>query len=404
MDPSQAAPAGNQGTMAPATPSNFSQRVAQNSAMPPPAAIQPQPRQAWDQFQKPPVDGSQFQQPGVQGQGTEQPGEQAFDQAEGGQQAQGEAEQGQLPGMTPEQQQALMAKITESFSTGVMPEELMDVWTIKVPWGEAGNFRDVPARELQKSFMRQSDYTAKTTQLRQFHEQTQRQQQGLNAIFSRMDTHEGLAQVMMQLGKPEVLEAAGKEALKKWWEEEKIARSLPADQQQAYRQRMQRAKEAERTAAMEIRRREDAERAANNNQGQQQQQQRAEYIQRQIDQMRPMAFKALGVIDTPYHRQVFENQLVAVVNALPHRWNGEVTREMAWSATQGAKEVIEDDQRRAMAANTQQQQPGNQPLNPLRLPAGPNSQTPQQRQNGQRRRPGSFGDDMRTRNGGRPSF
>lgn len=404
---------GASGGLAPATPSNFSQRVQQNTAVPspqqPPQVPIPQPQRSWDQFgNKPAVDGSSFQGTQQPGQGGEQAGEQAFDQ-QGQQQTDPNdpnAPVQQIPGMTPEQQQALMGKIQESFQTGVMPEELMDVWTVKVPWGEPGNFRDVPARELQKSFMRQSDYTRGKTQIQQHAGVLQKREQTLNGIFAKFDSPEGVVNIMRQLGKDDVLEAAGKEMLRSWWEEEKIVRSLPPQQQQAYRERMKRAKEAERNAAMSARRAEEAERNAQGNQSQQVQQQRAEHIQRQMDQIRPMALRAHNIADTAYHRQVFERELVAVVQNLPYRFNGEITREMAWQAAQGATEIIDDDKRRALAANTQQNQNGQngQPMNPLRLPAGPNTMTQQQRQNGQRRRPGDFGNDMKTRNGGRPVF
>jgi hypothetical protein len=403
---------GASGGLPAATPSNFGARVAANSAQqsqqqqPPPQVPIPQPRQTWDQFgNKPQVDGSQFE-------GAMQPGQAPPSSGEEGLQGEVldqdgnpvEGEQPPIPGMTPEQQQQLMAKIQESFQTGIMPEELMDMWTVKVPWGEQGNFKEVPARELQKSFMRQSDYTRGKTQVMEHAQTLQKREAGLNGIFAKFDTPEGMETMFRQLGKDDVAEAFAKNVLKKWWEEEKIVRSLPPQQQQAYRERLQKQKLLERSHAQEVRRREEAERVASTNQTQQQQQERAQFIQRQIDQMRPMAFKANSIADTPYHRSVFEKELVAVVNSLPYRWNGEITREIAWQAAQGAREIIDDDQRKALAANRQQAGNPQQPMNPLRLPAGPNSQTPQQRQNGQRRRPGQFGDDMRTRNGGRPAF
>lgn len=397
-------PAAGGGQAQPARPSNFSANMAaknaqssQNPSALGQSVLQPQPG---SRFDKPHVDGGAFE--GNQ-QRHENPGDQrpTPEEQNGLGDPNAPPEQQTQPLTDPERIQQLTETLNKALQTGQMPEELMDLM-VKVPWGDG--HREIPTRELVNGFMRQSDYTRAKTEIRNETQRLQNVEQGLRTTFENFKTPESLHQQLMSLGFRKQLEGAARLVYKQWYEEEQVVRALPADKQHAYRAKLERARELEEQHASAMRRQQYLEQQAQNNQSQEAMQQSAQMIQNQINQLRPMAFKALGIVDAPYHRQLFERELVAVVQNSGQQFTGQITRQQAWEAAQSAKEILEDDQRQALSANTQPLG-GNtaQPMSPLRLPAGaPASQ--QMRQQGQRRRPGQFGDDMRQRNGGRPGW
>lgn len=396
------APAVQGGQALPPRPGNFAANMgaknAQQSGNPQTSQLlAPQPG---SRFDKPQVDGGQFE--GNQ-QRHENPGDQRPPTAEE-QQGLGNPDDPQQPPQTNEERlQQLQATLQQALQTGQMPEELLDLM-VKVPWGENGH-REVPARELVQGFMRQSDYTRAKTEIRNESARLQNIEQGLRGTFENFKTPETMHQQLMSLGFRKQLEGAARIIYKQWHEEEQIVRALPADKQHAYRANLERARQLEEQNASAMRRQQYLEQQAQQNTNQQAQQQNAQMIQNQINQLRPMAFKSMGIIDAPYHRQIFERELVAVVQNSGQPFNGQITRDQAWAAAQSAKEIIEDDAMNARANSQpgQQNGQGGQPMNPLRLPSGaPQSQV--QRQQGQRRRPGQFGDDMRSRTGGTPRW
>lgn len=401
------APSGG-GQAAPPTPSNFSSNMAAKNASGSTDAnvLQPLTQRVADRFNKPATpmtDGSTFE--GGQGRALER--QDGNELAAPDPNAPVQEPGNELPPDPLEQQaraDALAQKMLEGMSTGILPEEALDL-VVKVPWGQGGT-KEVPIRELIQGNMRQSDYTKAKTEIRAHADRLQQIESGLNNTIARFQQPETMFETLIDLGFRKQMQGMAKLVFKQWVEQEQVARALPAERQAAYRASIERQFELEDNQRAMTRKQAQLEQRNKQTVSQEQQHQNALHIQNQINQLRPLSFKAMGIQDAPYHRQVFENQLVAVIRESGRPFDGQITREEAWKAAQITREILEDDQASALA-NSQQQQPGQQqqPMSPLRLSPGANAPGSQQsRQAGQRRRPSQLDNDLRQRGGRAPGW
>lgn len=280
-----------------------------------------------------------------------------------------------------------------------LPEDFMDK-LVPVPWGPNGETRDVPVAEMRQGYMRQSDYTRSKQEIQAYAQRVQGAEQNVRNLLTDFQDPEKFYSHMLEMGLSKQMEAVAQKVYGEWFYERQILQSLPEGPRREDTKRLfQERRDAKDAARANARRAQQLEAQQSQSVNQQQQSENAQRVQNQINQLRPIAFKSLQIPDAPYHRHVFEQQLVGVVKSSGQPFSGTLTREQIMAAAQATREVLEDDAKLARAqANPGQQQP----MGPNRLPAGaPAPGSPQRYQNGGRKRTTDFASDMAKRNGGR---
>jgi hypothetical protein len=250
---------------------------------------------------------------------------------------------------------------------------------ISVPWRE-GETRDVTVAEAKRGYMRQVDYTRGTQEAAAVKQQADTTLQNVNRFLNDLGSPQGMRQRLESLGHGEVLEKVAEEIYAERLADERKLYALKkrgaSDQEVAEMRQV--IEERRHLAAWK--RRNEMQQVANQNNYQQQQQQaqqqaQQEQLRNQIAQLRPAAFKAVGIPNDALHEGAFGDQFIAILNS-PRARQMEL-RDIVTEAAQATKQFVEDriyahraaqeeSQRAAAAAASTNPQP----LAPGRL-AGP---------------------------------
>lgn len=246
---------------------------------------------------------------------------------------------------------------------------------VAVPWRE-GETREVTVQEATRGYMRQVDYTRGTQETAQIRQQAEMTLQNVNRLLDAFTRPDTLRQRLEDLGHGDVLEKVA----------EAIYEERLVEEKQLYRLRKRGATDeelagirqvfAERRAANARARRLEIQAQNNTNNYQQQQQQfqqqqQQEQFKNQLAQLRPAAFKAVGIPQDSMHEDVFGQQLIAVLNS--PRARGMQLRDMVIEATHATKQFVEDRIAAHVAAQAEamrSQAAAPAPLSPSRQ-AGP---------------------------------
>lgn len=248
---------------------------------------------------------------------------------------------------------------------------------VSVPWRE-GEQRDVSVQEAVRGYMRQVDYTRGTQETAQIRQQAENTLQNVNRLLTDLGNAATLRTRLEDLGFGEALHAAAEQIYNERLAEERQLYSLR--KRGATQEELAGLREvfADRRAANARARRLELQAQNNTNNFQQQQQQaqqqrQAEQLEHQLRQLRPAAFKAVGIPSDSLHEGIFGDQFLAILNS--PRARQMQLRDIVIEATHATKQFVED----RIAAHSLSQQEATRaaaatapaaPLSPARL-AGP---------------------------------
>lgn len=254
-----------------------------------------------------------------------------------------------------------------------LPDKFMDK-LISVPWGDKGETRDVPVAEMQRGYMRQLDYTRSKQEVSQLQRQTQQHNQNMNAFLNDLGQPATMREKLEDIGYGPVLQQVAEAIYAERLTEEKHfydlkKRGASDDTINFMRERLA----GERTLKLEQRaskRREaqfQSQLAQRNNIDQQAEQ--GKQLTNQLNQLRPAAFKRLGLPDDAMHNNAFEKQFMAILETGGGK--NKQLRDVVLAAADAAKQMVEEHKRQMqdLADEEHSRQAGlNSPMSTQRLP------------------------------------
>lgn len=277
---------------------------------------------------------------------------------------------------------------------------------ISVPWGDKGAMRDVPIAEMKAGYMRTLDHTRKNQAAAAATREAQQTNANVNRFLTDLQQPNTMRERLEDLGYGQVLHAVAEQIYQEKLAEERIFYDLKkkgaSDQHIAF---MRERFANERKQALQLRAmtRQQAQLQA---QAQQLQNTRAQeeqgaQLSNQLAQLRPLAFKKLGLPEDAMHNNAFSKQFIAILES--GGGQGRPLREIVLEAAQSAKELVEEYKATAQEEAEQERlraMGGVQPLAPRRL-AGPppNQATGVTRASGQRKGLADFDAEMARQNG-----
>lgn len=303
-------------------------------------------------------------------------------------------EEGEQP---PEEQQALddrgaLEKFRQWEKDDMFPEELLGkMHEVKVN----GQMRYVDGKELRQGYMRGGDYRRLSNEAQRHIADAQQYRQSIDQHFQAirdenqmLEIYErnGYGQTLEKLAdlvqarrqrRQQIVEGAGIAAMRALglqradWNHKDVQAAM----QQAEQEIM-----AAHEASIEKRRlafeRQQFDQSRQQQESTQRQQELAAVYERQLSQLRPNAFRAYGLQDTPGNRQALARHIGNNISV--HGFKGDITRELVMQAAADLRD--EQDDIRARERNADMQQPGNfkaairgngaAPLPPQRLGGG----------------------------------
>lgn len=258
-----------------------------------------------------------------------------------------------------------------------------------------GQTRYVPTTELKQGYMRGGDYRRFYGEVQQREQAVARKDQAMQAHFEAIRDPEQMLEIYERNGYGETLMKVAEKLQERQRYRQGIIEGAGIAAMRALGMRqadwnhkdvqaaMQRAQaDLERAHAADIKQRQLEFREHQLNQQQQQtasQQRMQEYSQlfeRQLNQLRPNAFRAYGIPDTAGHRQGLARHLSNVIKtpefAQQFAASNEITRAMVMAAAADLKQENDDSKQRERGLDLQSMRPagGGKPLPPNRIAAG----------------------------------
>lgn len=253
-----------------------------------------------------------------------------------------------------------------------LPDEFHDKM-ISVPWGENGETRDVSIAEMRKGYMRTLDHTRKNQAAADMRRQAEGHMRNFNSFLGDLAGGK-MREVLEDNGFGEQLQAAAEQIYEERLAEERHFYDLRKkgasdDTIKWLRERLA----AERVQALKLRaqtRREQImQQQLQQRQTAEQETAQATQLKNQLAQLRPAAFKHLGMTDDPMHQRAFQQQFIAILET--GGGGGRPLREIVLDAAMAAKQLVEETKQqtqqlaREETARTREQV---MPMSPQRLP------------------------------------
>lgn len=288
----------------------------------------------------------------------------------------------------------------------VLPEKLMDK-TITVPWGDKGKTRDVPISEMKAGYMRQLDATRKNQASADTMRQAQAMNQNVARLMQDLTQPQSMRTVLEDLGYGPVLRKVAESIYAEELQDEKVFYDLRRKGASDEHLNMLRERlNAERNAKLEKRawerQRQQWEMEKQQQMQQRQQEQDGSQLKNQLDQLRPLAFKRLGMPDDAVHNNAFIQVFTSILQTGGAA--GRELRDVVLDAANGAKQLVEENISavQAQAEEEARRARTGAPLSPQRLPGAPPRAGSGVSPAGQRRlSPADFDREMARMDGGR---
>ena len=290
-----------------------------------------------------------------------------------------------------------LTKFREWQNSDLFPDEMADKWLheLKV----AGRVQYVDTKELRQGYMRGGDARRMYSEAQQVQQQAQSYTQSMNQHFQAVRDPEQMLEIYERNGYGETLEKVARLIAERVSSTRRVVRAAGLAAMEQYGtqdpndHRVRAAMEAterelKRSRAVDVEQRRLAfersqfDQSRTQTQTQQETAQHLAQYERQLNQLRPNAFRAYGIKDSASHRQALARHLGNVIAT--RGFGGDITRELVMEAASDLKEELEDRiaaeqgagqpgmtpaQQRA-AAQSQARQAQGRPLPPGRLGMG----------------------------------
>jgi hypothetical protein len=230
-------------------------------------------------------------------------------------------------------------KFKESLS---LPDEFHNKM-ISVPWGENGETRDVPISEARLGYMRHLDHTRKNQAAAEVRKTAEQHMGNMNKFLG--DLSGNLRETLEDTGYGEQLLAAAEQIYQERLQQERhfyelrkkgaseetikwLRENMDVQRKQALQLRAKTRREAIMQQQLQQR------------QVSQQQDADTQRLSNQLAQLRPAAFKHLGMADDPVHQRAFQQQFIAILET--GGGQGRQLRDIVLDAANAAKQFVEE--------------------------------------------------------------
>lgn len=239
-----------------------------------------------------------------------------------------------------------------------LPEPMMDK-LISVPWGEKGEVRDVPIAEMKQGYMRMLDHTRKNQAAAATKRQAEAHSQNMNRFLQDLGNPGTLRERLEDIGYGPVLQQAAEAIYAERLQEERYfydlkkkgasdeALNFMREQLASNRKTKLELRAAKRTEGQY-----KSQLSARNNS--EQQQMEGQQLSNQLAQLRPLAFKRLGLKDDALHNNAFQQQFISILET--GGGQGRQLREIVLDAATAAKQMVEEHIANAQNASDQEHQ------------------------------------------------
>lgn len=275
----------------------------------------------------------------------------------------------------------MLARAKEWQSGDLFPDELLDkLHPVKIN----GREQYVDGKELRQGYMRGGDYRRQFAEAQQVHQRAQQTEQYYQHHFEAIRPNqpaaaENMLEIYERNGYGETLEKVAVLIAKRRREVNRIAQGAGYAAMHEYGtqdendHRVMQAMEAARNRlkaayAVETKERQlefERSQLAQTKQQTQHQQETEQYkalYERQLNQLRPLAFRANGIKDTAANRQAIARHLGNVIAA--QGFNGDITRDMLMEAARDLRDELADTQAQERSLDQRPTQPQRRPLPP----------------------------------------
>lgn len=255
-----------------------------------------------------------------------------------------------------QQDQELLEATKAWLETGDMPEQFdkaMVEWTDK----NTGGLRRASIGELKEGNLRQSEFSNRMGQVRQYEQQLQFREQANNQFWNTIKEPEKMLEELENRGYDEVFEKAAITFAQRRSRMKQVAEAAGYALMQQYgyqanhpdvvnavRQTMQAQQQSRRIEIENRKLQQHNQMLAQMRQHQDtqaQQQVRMQQLGNSLAQLIPASFKSAGVRANPANTEAFYRHLNAYVSSLPN-WDGNVRRQHCVEAAKMVREELED--------------------------------------------------------------
>lgn len=253
-----------------------------------------------------------------------------------------------------------------------LQESFMDK-VISVPWGDKGEMRDVPVAEMKAGYMRTLDHTRKNQAAAEVHRQATQNNANMNAFLTDIQQPAQMRERLEDLGYGPVLHQVAEQIYAEKLAEERHfydlkKRGASDDTITFMRDRLSNETKLKLQARADARRIQQSEQQAQVRRSEEQQNEQGRQFTHQLNQLRPLAFKKMGMPDDAIHNNAFQQVLMSILQT--GGGHGKQLRDVVLEAAESAKQLVEEHISVAKESADQERlrsMGGAQPLSPQRL-------------------------------------